>query len=260
MSDTYSSVDRSDDVRAALDWQDRVDTWSQIAAYKRHTYELLRDLRPVLDVGCGTGHDLVCIGADAFGVDASVAMCERAAGRTGRVCRGDAAQLPFASGSCGGARADRVLQHLADPGASLSELVRVTRPGGRVVIADPDQGTLLIEVPGARHALVSRVTELRREIGYRNGSHARLLPRLCSEVGLVDVTVDAFPLVLTNPDDAFGLPTWVDYWRAQGPFGERERAEWAAAMQRARELPGFVFALLYLVVCGRKPHEIHAAR
>ena len=253
MSDTYSAVDRSGDVGAAVDWQDRIDGWPQIDAYKQRTYELLGDRRPVLDVGCGTGHDLVPIGTGAFGVDVSLAMCERARDRALCVTRGDAARLPFASGSCAGARADRVLQHVADPAASVAELVRVTRPGGRVVVSDPDQGTLLIEVPGASRELVLRVTELRREIGYRNGSYARSLPRMCSDAGLVDITVDAFPLVLTDPDDAFGLPTWVEYWRAEGPFGEREQAQWATAMRRARERPGFVFALLYLVVSGARP-------
>ena len=255
MSDTYSAVDRSPDRAAALDWQDRIDAWPAVGAYKRRTYELVGDRGPVLDVGCGTGHDLVALGTPAFGLDASLAMCGRARSRSTIVLRGDAMRLPLASGSCAAARADRVLQHLHDPAAALAELVRVTRPGGRVVTADPDQGSLVIEVPGAADTLVSRVTALRREIGYRNGTYARRLPRLLGELGLVDVTVDAFPLVLTNPDDAFGLPTWVDYWRAEGPFGDREAAEWAAAIRRAREQPGFVFALLYLVTSGRKPGD-----
>jgi SAM-dependent methyltransferase len=256
MSDTYSAVDRSSDARGALDWQDRIDAWPAIDAYKRRTYELLGDGRPLLDVGCGTGHDLLTLGADALGIDLSVAMCERARARGVNICIGDARQLPFASNSCAGVRADRVLQHVADPMSSLGELIRVTEPGGRVVLADPDQGSLLIEVPGASPALVQRITQLRREIGYRNGVNARRLPRACAELGLVGITLDAFPLVLTDPDDAFGLPTWVEYWRAQGPFDVTAQAEWAAAMQRARDQTGFVFALVYFVVSGQKPAEI----
>jgi SAM-dependent methyltransferase len=251
VSDTYSAVDGSSDVGAALDWQDRIDAWPAIDAYKRRTYELLGADRPVVDVGCGTGHDLLRLGPGAFGVDASRAMCERGRARALSVCAGDALRLPFASGSCAGVRADRVLQHMTDPERALAELVRVTEPGGRVVVSDPDQGSLVIEVPGAAPALVQRVTELRRDIGYRNGAHARRLPRLLSELGLVDITVDAFPLVLTNADDAFGLPTWVEYWRDEGPFDEAARAEWAAAVREARNRAGFVFALLYFVVSGR---------
>jgi SAM-dependent methyltransferase len=251
VSDTYSAVDGSSDVRGALDWQDRIDAWPAVDAYKRRTYELLGTGRPVVDVGCGTGHDVLRLGAGAIGVDASRAMCERGRARALSVCAGDALHLPFASGSCAGVRADRVLQHLADPERALTELVRVTGPGGRVVVADPDQGSLVIEVPGAPPSLVRRVTELRRDVGYRNGTYARRLPRLLSGLGLAEITFDAFPLVLTDPDDAFGLPTWVEYWREEGSFDEAASAEWAAAVRRARDGPGFVFALLYFVVSGR---------
>ena len=55
MSNTYSNVDGSGDVAEALDWQDRIDAWPAIRAYKQRTYELLGDALPVLDVGCGTG-------------------------------------------------------------------------------------------------------------------------------------------------------------------------------------------------------------
>jgi SAM-dependent methyltransferase len=252
MSDTYSAVDRSRNVREAVEWQDRIDAWPAIDAYKRRTYDLVGERRPVLDVGFGTGHDLVRLGAGSMGADASFAMCQRARSRGLMVCQGDIFRLPFASGSFAGVRADRVLQHLVDPVGALAELVRVTQQDGRVVVSDPDQGSLVIEVPGASSSLVGRVTALRRDVGYRNGLNARRLPQLCADLGLIDVTVDAFPLVLTDPDDAFGLPTWVEYWRTQGPFDDAAVSEWNRAMQDARRTPGFIFALLYFVVSGRK--------
>jgi len=59
----------------------------------------------------------------------------------------DAHSLPFPSESFDGAWADRTFQHLADPLAALRELVRVVRPGGRIVIADPDYGTQVVNIP-----------------------------------------------------------------------------------------------------------------
>ena len=54
--------------------------------------------------------------------------------------------------------------------------------------------------------------------------------------------------MLTDPEDAFGLPTWVAYWREH--FSAPDAAEWDTGMQRAREEGGFLYALLYFVVSG----------
>ncbi len=70
------------------------------------------------------------------------------------------------------------------------------------------------------------------------------------------MTVRAFPLVLTDPDDAFGLPTWVAYWRDRGHgFDDADVRDWDAGMAAARE-GGFVYALLYLVVAGTRPEGL----
>jgi len=253
VTDTYANVDSSADVRAALDWQDRVDSWPQVQAYKEHTYSCEAELRPVLDVGCGTGHDLVELGPARVGIDHSEAMVQRATERGGTALLGDALQLPFAASAFGAVRADRVLQHLPDPLAALGEMIRVTRSNGRVIVADPDQESLVIHVPGVPADLVARVKETRRDVGYRNGRLASALPAAFAGAGLHDVTVRAFPLVLTDPDDAFGLPTWVAYWRHRGHgFDDADAREWDAGIERARE-GGFVYALLYLVIAGTVP-------
>lgn len=253
MTGTYSNVDGSADVRAALDWQDRVDAWPHVRDYKEYSYACAHDLRPRLDVGSGTGHDLVELGAGTIGIDRSSAMVARAAERGCTVAVADAVRLPFAGATFGAVRADRVLQHLPDPVAALHEMIRVTRSGGRVVVADPDQGSLVIHVPGVRPELVEQVARLRRDVGYRNGRLASALPARFEAAGLLDVTVRAFPLVLTDPDDAFGLPTWVAYWRERGhPFDDSDIREWDAGIARARD-GGFVYALLYFVASGTAP-------
>jgi hypothetical protein len=106
-------------------------------------------------------------------------------------------------------------------------------------------------VPGVRTELVAAVRRLRRDVGYRNGTLARELPHRLTALGLEDVSIDAFPLVLTDPDDAFGIATWVAYWRDH--FTAHDVAEWDAGMQRARESGGFVYALSYFVTTGTPP-------
>src|SRR5262249_24169809 len=104
----------------------------------------VENARTALDVGCGTGADVVEMArrmlqsAKATGVDASDAMIaearRRARGLRANVLFrvGDALDLPYPDGVFDVCRVETVLQHLADPLRAIRELVRVTRPGGRV--------------------------------------------------------------------------------------------------------------------------------
>jgi SAM-dependent methyltransferase len=255
VSRSYADVDRSADPGFLVRDQEKVDAWAQVRAYKRRTYELVAGADRVLDVGCGPGGDVAAIGIDrCVGLDASSAMAAAAVERGVAVVVGDASRLPFAGGSFGAVRADRVIQHLADPVAAVAEMVRVTHPGGRVVVADPDQETLVVHVPQVRQSLADRVKALRRDVGYRNGRFVSTLPDRMAAMGLTEVTVDAFPLLLTDPDEAFGLPGWPSFWRHEGAvFTDDELAEWSRGIARARSHGGLVYALLYLVVAGTKP-------
>jgi len=254
MSSSYADVDRSGDPAMLVLHQERVDGWPQVQAYKQRTYELVADADRVLDVGSGPGGDAVAIGLDrCVGVDASSVMGAAASGRGVVVVAGDALRLPFPDGGFGAVRADRVVQHVGDPLTAVAEMVRVTRSGGRVVVADPDQETLVIHVPGVDQALPDRVKALRRDVGYRNGRFVTTLPSSFSDLGLVDVTLDAFPLVITDPDLAFGLPTWPRWARAAGHgFTSSDLEAWDRGIEAARA-SGLVYALLYFVVSGVVP-------
>jgi SAM-dependent methyltransferase len=256
MSSSYAEVDKSADTAALVWWQERVDGWPQVRAYKQRTYELVAGADRVLDVGSGPGGDVVAIGRDrCVGVDASLVMGAAAAGQGAAVVAGDALRLPFAGGGFGAVRADRVVQHVADPAAAVAEMVRVTRSGGRVVVADADQETLVIHVPGVGRSLADRVKALRRDVGYRNGRFVTTLPDRLAAMGLGDVTVDAFPLLITDPDEAFGLPTWPRWGTDVGlDFSAADLEAWDRGIARARA-GGLVYALLYFVVSGVVPER-----
>jgi ubiquinone/menaquinone biosynthesis C-methylase UbiE len=95
-----------------------------------------------LDVGCGTGLLLAALRryGTVVGVDPSPGMLEVLA----RECRGEAVlgsanKLPFADGRFDVVFSVAVLHHLSDPGVvatALREMVRVVRPGGRIVVWD----------------------------------------------------------------------------------------------------------------------------
>ena len=249
MSDTYAAVDDNADVAAAVDWQEQIDRWPTMLAYKATMDRLSNKAKPALDVGSGPGEDAALLGAVAL--DRSFAMSERAMANGAVPVIGDAHQLPVADNSQAVVRADRVLQHLDRPADALREMTRVLRPGGRFISADPDQQTLSITVPGVPDRVVSTVRRLRRDVGYRNGTLASRVPGLLDKLGVEQIEVSAFALVLTNPTLAFGIEGWVDRWRDRGDFTDADDEQWRRRLIETAD-QGFVFALTYLVTTGVK--------
>lgn len=103
----------------------------------------------VLEVGSGTGLHarwiLTNTPAVYTGVDLSPPMTRlaaeriaREAPRPGALTVGDALRLPFPDGAFDAAFASGTVHHVPDPAASIRELVRVVRPGGRVAALEPN--------------------------------------------------------------------------------------------------------------------------
>ena len=104
----------------------------------------------VLDVGCGLGDDAreiaAIVGAEGrvVGIDPSETMVtesnKRASGSglTVEFRIGDVRKLDFPDASFDFVRTDRVLMFVSETETALSEIVRVLRPGGRVVASEID--------------------------------------------------------------------------------------------------------------------------
>jgi SAM-dependent methyltransferase len=93
----------------------------------------------VLDVGCGTGRLTGAIqqaGASVVGVDLDPDMLTVAAANlAGPRLVADAQRLPFATGAFDLTVPLTLLEFVDDPARVVAELARVTRPGGRLLIA-----------------------------------------------------------------------------------------------------------------------------
>jgi SAM-dependent methyltransferase len=75
-------------------------------------------------------------GAQVIGVDTDMAMLTAAAPRLpGRLLRADDVRLPLADATVDDTVALATLEFTDDPAAVLTEMARITRPGGRVVAA-----------------------------------------------------------------------------------------------------------------------------
>ena len=94
----------------------------------------------VLDLAAGTATSSTALasrGARVVAADFSLGML-RAAVRRSRVAlvAGDALRLPFADASFDAVTMSFGLRNVADVGQALTELLRVTRPGGRLVLCE----------------------------------------------------------------------------------------------------------------------------
>jgi SAM-dependent methyltransferase len=101
----------------------------------------------VLEIGAGTGRDtaaLAALGHRALALDASpeaLALSARAApGLVGRgIVGGDAFHLPFPDATFDAVFHQGVLEHFGNPRALLAENLRVTVPGGLLVVDVPQR-------------------------------------------------------------------------------------------------------------------------
>jgi SAM-dependent methyltransferase len=144
----------------------------------------------VLDSGCGTGALAFALAphvAEVVAVDVNeeyVRAARETAPENVRALVGDSVALPFQFGEFDIAACYRVLHHIRRPELAVSELARVTRLGGRVLVADQ-----LGSVDPLRSLELDRFERLREP------SHQRLLPD-----GDIRGYLDANDLVLLSSE------------------------------------------------------------
>ena len=157
----------------------------------------------VLDLGCRTGAltQHYAAGNTVIGVDVDRCALEQAARRLGIVTAwADVEEeLPFDDDTFDVVVAGELLEHLADPAATVSHALRVLRPGGRLVGSVPNAFRLKsrIRFAAGRHpetdathlqlftpeALASLLSGFERvEIRFAVGRYVRWHPRLMGRV------------------------------------------------------------------------------
>ena len=120
--------------------------------------------KKVLDLGCKTGYGtriLKSSGADVVGLDISpeaIAIARRKYGPAGIEfhCT-DGGSLPFTDQSFDIVTSFQVIEHLVDYGRFVTEIMRVIRPGGKVIFTTPN-GPLRLH-PGTKPWNPSHVRE-----------------------------------------------------------------------------------------------------
>ena len=218
----------------------------------------------VLDVGCGLGQDacelkrLVGARGRVVGIDYSEEMIAEARRRAKDVssfpkfvvC--EAHHIGFSSETFDASRADRVLQHLADPRVAFEEMVRVTKPGGTVQIVDRDWG--LVAVESNDQAVTRKILD--RICGkIRNGWIGRRVPVLFRECGLQEVRVEALPITVQDfrvADRLLDLTLVAGHAADEGIVSPDETRSWLLELQERNDAGRFFAAWVMFIVTGKK--------
>lgn len=261
----FSDVDGTDaeDFIERLDQMRKSDGFRQ---YKLDSFDLMR-IAPgarVADIGCGAGDDVLQlsdrVGPDgmAYGIDLSKAMVAEASARFGDRGNTDfmAASieaLPIATESLDAIRADRVLIHVPDTRAALNEMLRVLRPGGRIVLCEPDMVGFWVssDDPEATGLIVSAIA---------NSCIHPYLPRdmgvMLRDLGLRDVEHSALAMV---SDDFETIDRVVRFELAAQAAAEQNPAiagrlgAWMPEQRRRKQEDRFCAGMSVMTASATKP-------
>lgn len=216
----------------------------------------------LLDAGCGTGDGAVQLArivgpaGRITAVDASQVMLAEANRRAAGLPLpltfqpADVQQLPFPDCMFDVARTETVLQHVPDPMRAIGELIRVTRPGGRVGLLEMDFASSFLDLPDhattrlVLDAMIETVAQPR--LGHQIG-------RLLHERGLLGVRVRAFVILQQATVAAPLYQPHVQRLRADGRLDEEAAARWHETMAERAKLQLPTSGITAFTAVGIKP-------
>ncbi|MFL5357460.1 methyltransferase domain-containing protein [Archangium sp.] len=265
LAQDFRNIDRSAASTKAVRFLDTVNTIQQVQEMQRLSHRLLGACEGarVLDVGCGLGDVARELGAmvgksgQVTGIDLSENMVSEARRRTEGTGlnidyrQGDVHRLEFPSNTFDGSRASRVFIYLEDPLQALSEMLRVTRPGGSVVFFEVELDSWVLDGPNP--------SMVRRLIHYwadqlKNPWICRRIPGLFRSLGVSELSIN--PVVGTwvfSMLETFGVYPVLEKAILEGVATRGEVDEWLHFMKEADRTGSFYGSMSGMVIRGIKP-------
>jgi ubiquinone/menaquinone biosynthesis C-methylase UbiE len=257
------------DAYRTLRYLDAVRRLPDVGRIKAQMMELL-ELRPgqhALDVGCGTGEDVWSLAervgqtGSAKGVDANPWMIGEANRRAGEAADdlpvsfqvGDAYNLPCQGASFDAVRAERLFVHLVEPERALEEMIRVTRPGGIVLVADASFETL--RLAGPRRRLTEPVirSTIERFPSPGVGGQLGAMFRVAGLEAVKAIVVDHVARTVEEAETLFTIARTTAELVEAGAVTEDEEAEWRASLTRLEQRGELAWNMRGYIVRGRVP-------
>ncbi|KAF2077228.1 hypothetical protein CYY_001482 [Polysphondylium violaceum] len=263
----WMNIDDSDSPNKFIQYVDEASKQDQIIAHTRYsTRQLnLNFGQKVMDVGCGAGKDLSRLESmvesqgQVFGMDISREMVECAKSRMSHlpnvtVFCGDAASIPIENNYFDAIRCERLLQHVPSPDQVISEMVRVTKSGGRIVVTDVDWSSTTISIPKSiekinRIILNEVIFNAHPTIGIQLKGRMKKNPQIENiELFAQCLYTDS----LNMADEFLWLGERGKMAVSQGLISEEEYNLWRETIEQMEEEGSFVFTMNIFTVSGSK--------
>ena len=163
-----------------------------------------------LEIGCGNGSisawlaERVTPGGKAVAVDLDLSLVD-VRGPNLELRQGDIVAGPVEQGAFDLVTARAVLHHVSDPEAAMANMVASLRPGGALLLIEPDLLPVSIAEPPDVRAFWDGWLAWARERGIDYTIGRTLAPRLAS-LGLTKISGTAESAIYN------GGSSWADYW------------------------------------------------
>lgn len=268
-SDLWGRMNKAQDPDAVIRTLDGFEEIEGMAAARQ---ELLADLgvRPghhVLEAGCGPGTalrvllDRVGPAGRLVGIDTTATFIEegcrraQAAGAANAEFReGDIREIPYPDAAFDATFCDKVLIHVGPTDQAIHEMVRVTKPGGRVGALEWDLCALSLH--SDEPELTAKLIELGCQMQYRGGV-GRALKDLFQAAGLRDVRFRPHLAHTTNLDAGRGwrglLQNRADRAIAKKVLNEAEAQRWLDHFEAMNRRGAFCCSIVIYTAAGVRP-------
>jgi ubiquinone/menaquinone biosynthesis C-methylase UbiE len=222
----------------------------------------------VLDVGSGTGvltreiPSLIGEMGHVIGVDPNYRLVETARklakekGLSGKVsfCMGEGEVINFSADNAYHVTvSSQLFSHVADPGQILYEMIRVTKPGGKIAILDYDLSTYSTSHPDGE--TTAQILRYLLQDYLINPAGIRTLPPLFAELGLEKIEMGGWVHLERESEGPITLFLQEVSGMAvqKGLLSASAAAGWREEQVKQASAGGYYGAVTHLALFGLKP-------